>query len=94
MALQSKTQIKLLFPDLETIKKITLGSILEKLNQSHNHKQASLDDFHNERCASTQFVEILKSQLSELQEELERQCNVLPEFGFNRTKYDLKPIKP
>ena len=48
------------------------------------------DDSDNEICASTQFLQIQKNQLIDLQETLERHCNVLPVFGFNKAKYDLK----
>ena len=34
-----------------------------------------------------------KNQLNDLQESLERYCNVLPVFGFNSAKYDLNLIK-
>ena len=34
-----------------------------------------------------------KNQLIELQEHLERYCNVLPVFGFNSAKYDINVIK-
>ena len=34
-----------------------------------------------------------KTQLIELQELLERYCNVLPVFGFNSAKYDINLIK-
>ena len=34
-----------------------------------------------------------KNQLLDLQESLERYCNVLPVFGFNSAKYDLNLIK-
>ena len=34
-----------------------------------------------------------KNQLIELQKHLERYCNVLPAFGFNRAKYDINLIK-
>ena len=34
-----------------------------------------------------------KNQLFELQEHLERFCNVLPVFGFNSTNYDINLIK-
>ena len=44
-------------------------------------------------CASTQFLQIKKSQLTDLQESLVRYCNVLPVFGFNSAKYDLNLIK-
>ena len=53
----------------------------------------SQDEFDNEICASTQFLQIQKNQLIDLQVSLERYCNVLPVFGFNSTKYDLNLIK-
>ena len=34
-----------------------------------------------------------KNQLIELQEHLERYCNVLPVFGFNNAKYDINLMK-
>ena len=34
-----------------------------------------------------------KNQMIELQEHLERYCNVLPMFGFNSAKYDIVLIK-
>ena len=53
----------------------------------------SQDDCDNEVCASTQFLQIQKNQLIDLQETLERYCNVLPVFGFNSANYDLNLIK-
>ena len=83
-----------MFLEIETTIKIKLGSILEKLTQRHNRlEQADLDDCDNEICASTQFLQIQKNQLIDLQESLERYCNVLPVFGFNSAKYDLNLIK-
>ena len=94
LASQSKAKMKNLFLDFETTIKTKLGSILEKLTQGHNRRhQADLDDCDNEICASTQFLQIQKNQLIDLQESLERYCNVLPVFGFNSAKYDLNLIK-
>ena len=53
----------------------------------------SQDDHDKEICASTQFLQILKNQIIDLQESLERYCNVLPVVGFNGAKYDLNLIK-
>ena len=73
---------------------IKLGSILERLTQRQNRReQADLDDCHKEICASTQFLQLQKNQLIDLQESLERYCNVLAVFGFNSAKYDLNLIK-
>ena len=52
-----------------------------------------MDDCDNETGASSQFLQIQKNQLIDLQESLERYCNVLPVFGFNSAKYDLNLIK-
>ena len=94
LALQSKTMMKSLFFDNETTIKIKLGSLLEKLTQRHNRReQAVLKDCDNETCTSTHFSRIQKKQLIELQDYLERFCNVLPIFGFNSEKYDLNLIK-
>ena len=94
LASQSKAKLKNLFPYIKTIVKIKLGSILEKFAQCHNRReQADLEYYDNEICASTQFLQIEKNQLIDLQESLQRYCNVLPVFGFNSAKYDLNLIK-
>ena len=90
--------MKNLFPDIETTIKIKPGNNLEKLTQRHNRRESarfdmSQDDCDNEICASTQFLQIQKNQLIDLQESLERHCKVLPVFGFNSAKYDLNLIK-
>ena len=94
LALQSTAIMKSLFFDLKTTMKVKLGSILEKLTQRHNRReQAGLDDCNKETCTSTQFLQIQKKQLMDLQEYLERFCKVLPISGFNSAKYDLNLIK-
>ena len=86
--------MKKLFFDIKTAIKIQLGSILERLTHCYNQReQADLDDCDNETCSSTQFLQILRKQLIDLQELLERYCNVLLIFGFNGAKYDLKLTK-
>ena len=45
------------------------------------------------KLVSTQFLQIQKSQLSELQQHFERYVKTLPVFGFNSGKYDLNLIK-
>ena len=52
-----------------------------------------MDDRDDETCTSTQFLQIQKKPLIDLQEDLERYCNVLAAFGFNSAKYDLNLIK-
>ena len=90
--------MKNLFLDIETTKKIKLCTFLEKLTQRHNQREhsrfdISQDDCDNKIYASTQFLQIQNNQLIDLQESLERYCNVLPVFGFNSAKYDLNLIK-
>ena len=73
LASQSKAKMKNLFLDIETTIKNKLGSIFEKLTQRHNRReQADLYGCDNETCASTQFLQIQKNQLIDLQESLER----------------------
>ena len=97
-ASHGKAKLKELFHDIETTLLIKLGSILEKLTQSHSRRESarfdmSQDDCDNKNCASTQFLQIQKNQLIDLQESLERYCNVLPVFAFNSAKHDLNLIK-
>ena len=86
--------MKNLFFDIKTTINVKLGSILEKPTQRQNRReQTDLDDCDNETCTSTQFLQIQKKQLIDLQDQLERYCNVLPIFGFNSAKYDLNLTK-
>ena len=60
LASQSKAKMKNLFHDIE----IKLGTILMKFTQRHNRReQADLDDYDNEVCASTQFLQIQKKSI-------------------------------
>ena len=83
LALQSKTILDIQFFDIQITIKIKLGSILGKLTQRHiRREQVDLDDCDNKIWTSTQFLQIHKKQLIDLQEHLERYCNVLPIFRF------------
>ena len=98
LASQSKAKLKNLFPGTETTIKIKLGNFLEKLTQRHNRRESarfdmSQDDCVNEICASTQILQIQRNHLFDLQESLDRYCNVLPVLGFNSANYDLNVIK-
>ena len=42
---------------------------------------------------STQFLQMQKNLLLNLQQHFERYINTLPVFGFNSGKYDLNPIR-
>ena len=101
LASQSKAKMKNLFLDINKINwaiKNKMGNILENLSQRHNRRahavfDMSQDGCNKEICASTQFLQIQKYQLIDLQEFLERYYNVLFVFGFNSAKYDLNFIK-
>ena len=85
IALERKAIMKSLFFDIEAKIKVKLGSILEKLTQCHTPgEQADSNDCDNESCTSTQFLQIQKKRLTDLQEHLERYCNVLLIFGLNK----------
>ena len=95
-----KAQMKLNFLETETAIKGKLTRSLESLNERRCRNQRvfefedhCFEDDNEEENASTQFLQLQKYQLIELQEYLERYCNVLPVFGFNSAKYDNNLIK-
>ena len=49
--------------------------------------------FCERALASTQFLQIQRNQLIDLQKQLEQFCNILTVFVFNSGKYDLKLYK-
>ena len=96
----SKTQMKLNFLEVETTIKSKLTRTLEPLTECRCRNQRvfefedqCFDDDNEGKDASTQFLQMQKNHSIELQEHLERHCNVLPVFGFNSAKYDLSLIK-
>ena len=100
LATQSKTQMKLNFLEVETAIKSKQTRTLESLNERRCRNQRvfefdyqCFEDDNEENDASTQFLQMQKNQLIELQEHLERYCNVLLVFGFNSAKYDINLIK-
>ena len=100
LATQSKAQMKLKFLEVETAIKSKLTRTLESLNDRHCRNQQvfefedqCFEDDNEEKDASTHLLQMLKNQLIELQEHLERYCNVLPVFGLNSAKYDNNLIK-
>ena len=102
LATQSKAQMKLKFLQIETAIKSKLTRTLDSLNERRcrcrnqrvfDFEDHCFEDDNEEKDASTQFLQMQKTQLIELQEHLERYCNVLPVFGFNCAKYDINLIK-
>ena len=95
---QSKAQMKLNFIEVETAIKVKLCGILEQLNHRRNRAERVSNFLHDcvveeEEDLSTQFLPMQNNQLIDLQEQFERHCNVLPVFGFNSAKYDIKLIR-
>ena len=98
LATQSKAQMKSNFIDVETAIKIKLCAVVEQLNQRRNRAERVsnfVDDFiveEEEKDLSTQFRQMQKNQLFDLQEHFERYCNVLPVFALNSAKHDFNLI--
>ena len=99
LATQSKTQMKLNFIEVETAIKIKLCAILEQLNQRRKPAER-VSNFavdcmvvEEEKDLSTQFLQMQKNQLIDLQEQFERYCNVLPVSGLKSAKQDINLIK-
>ena len=101
LATQSKAQMKLRFIEVKTAIKIKPSNILEQLNQRHRQRERVIDfdddEFFNdtaqEKQLSTQFLQMQKTQLNDLQEHFERFCNTLQVFDFNSAKYEINLIK-
>ena len=94
LATQSKTQMKVKFLEVETSLKSKVTRTLESLNERRCRNQRvfefedhCFEDDNEEKDASTQYLQMQKNQLIELQEHLERYCNLLPVFGFSSAKY-------
>ena len=93
--------MKLGFIEVETAIKIKLSSFLEQLNQRHSQRERVIeydhDEYFNETAEmkelSTQFLQMQKNQLIDLQEHFERYCNMLPVFASNSAKYDINLSK-
>ena len=100
LATESKAQMKTKILEKETAIKSKLTRTLESLNERCCRNQRvfefedhCFEDDSEEKVASTQFLQMQKNQLIELQEHFERYCNVLPVFGFKSAKYDINLIK-
>ena len=93
--------MQLRFIEVETAIKIKLSSILQQFNQRHSQRERVIDydndkyfnDTAEEKELSTQFLQMQKNQLIDLQELFERYCNTLPVFRFNSANYDINLIK-
>ena len=91
--------MKLNFIEVETAIKIKPCAVLEQLNQRRNpaERDSNFVDVciveEEEKSLSTQFLQMQKNQLIDLQEHFARYCNVLLVFGLNSAKYDFNLMK-
>ena len=84
------------FSSIEKAIKNRVSSIFEKLNGSKDESTPMFEFQYikeEEIDMSTQFLQIQKNQLLELQQHFERYVSILTVFGFNSGKYDLNLIK-
>jgi len=79
LASHSKVQMKTLFLDIETAIKNRLDRILETLSQLHNRRGQVIEtedvcfqEDSDDSCASTQFLQMKRNQLIDLQEHWKR----------------------
>ena len=94
--------MRMSFLEIETAIESRLSHVMGLLNERRSRREATFT-FEDECCeadessegndVSTQFLQMQKKQLIQLQEHFERYCNVLPVFGFNSGRYDINLIK-
>ena len=96
LARRSKAKMLQKISSIANVIKTRVNSIFEKLN-GRKDESTPMFEFQyieeQEIDMSTQFVQIQKNQLLELQQHFVRYVNTLPVFGFNSGKYDLNLIK-
>ena len=92
--------MQLKFLEIQTGIKSKLSQTLESLNERRCRNQRAFEfedqcfgDDKEEKDASSQFLQMQKNHLIELQEHFERYCNVSPVFGLNNAEYDINLIK-
>ena len=88
--------MKTRFQDVERILNERMSKIFQELNgrcRNHNTVNFEYDDEcigdTEETDISAQFLRMQKNQLIDLKQNLERNVNPLPVFGFNSGRYDL-----
>ena len=90
--------MKLKFLEIETSVKTKINQNFTALNQRRCRKEPLLE-FEDacfeeeEQDLSTQFLQTQKNQIIDLQDHLERYCNLLPVPGFISAKYDINLIE-
>ena len=87
--------------EIETGVKSKLNQSFSALNQRHCREEPVLEfedacikeEEEEEQEVSTKFLQTQKKQLFDMEDDLERNCNILPVFGFNSAKYDIILIR-
>ena len=64
--------------------------VLEFEDEGIEEEEEEEEEEEDEQDVSTQSLQAQKDQLSNLQDHLEKYCNVLQVFGFNNANYDNK----
>ena len=83
------------FSSIEAIIRARFNAICENLNKRKDQNASTFEcedertEEDDEADMSTQFLQMQKNQLLDLQQHFERYVNTLPVFGFNSGKYDL-----
>ena len=99
LANKSKTEMRTKFSSIEAIIRARVNAIREDLNKRKDRNASASEcedkgtEEDDEADMSTQFLQIQKNQLLDLQQQFERYVNTLPVLRFNSGKYDLNLIK-
>ena len=99
LANKSKTEMWTKFSSIEAIIRARVNAIGENLIKRKDQNASTFEcedertEEDDEADMSTQFLQMQKNQLLDLQQHFERYVNTLPVFGFNSGKYYLNLIK-
>ena len=99
IANKSKTEVQTKFASIQEIINSRAKAIFEKLIERKVHKTPAFDfedecfEEEEEAHMPTQFLQMQKNQLLDLQQHFERYIKTLPVFGFNCGQYDLNLTK-
>ena len=87
------------FSSIEAIIRAQVNALWENLNKRKDQNASAFEcedervEEDDEADMSTQFLQMQKNQLLDLQQHFEPYVNTLPVFGFNSGKYDLNLIR-
>ena len=99
LANKNKTEMRTNFSSIEAIIRARVNAIREDLNKRKDRNASTSEcedegtEEDDEADMSTQFLQMQKNQLLDLQQHFERYVNTLPVLRFNSGKYDLNLIK-